>query len=71
MRTSDCTIELIEALVAARAAFTPVLRDAIGQVGSDRQYKYADLESVIEATMPALTAHGLAILQAVDAETAR
>jgi hypothetical protein len=69
MRTSDSTVKLVEALVAARAAFTPVLRDAIGQVGSDRQYKYADLGSVLEATMPALTANGLAVLQAVDAET--
>lgn len=69
MRTSDSTNKLIEALVAARPAFTPVRKDAVGQVGSDRQYRYADLAGLLEATMPALTAHGLAVLQAIDAET--
>ena len=69
MRTSDSTVKLIEALVAARAAFTPIRRDAVAQVGADRTYRYADLASVLEATQPALTAQGLVVLQAVDAET--
>ncbi len=70
MRTSDSTVELVKALVAARPAFKPVIRDAIGQVGSDRTYRYADLAGLLEAVQPALTAHGLVVLQAVDAETA-
>ena len=69
MRTSDSTVKLIAALVTARAAFTPIRRDAVAQVGADRTYKYADLASVLEATQPALTAQGLVVLQAVDAET--
>ena len=70
MRTSDSTNELVKALVAARSAFTPLRKDAVGQVGSDRQYRYADLAGLLEATMPALTQHGLTVLQAIDAETA-
>ena len=70
MRTSDSTKELMTALVAARAAFTPLRKDAVGQVGSDRQYRYADLAGLLEATLPALTAHGVTVLQAIDAETA-
>lgn len=69
MRTSESTTALIAALVKARPAFKPVLREAVGQVGQNREYRYADLSALLEATVPALTAQGLAVLQAVDAET--
>ena len=67
MRTSDSIVELVKALVAARKAFTPVLRDSTAQVGANRSYTYADLAAVLEATMPALLAHGLVVVQAIDA----
>ena len=70
MRTSESTVKLIDALVKARAAFKPVIREAVGQVGQNREYKYADLAGILEATMPALLAHELVVLQGVDAESA-
>ena len=70
MRTSDSINELIKAMVAARSAFTPIRKEAVGQIGSDRTYRYADLSGLLEATMPALSANGLTVMQAVDAETA-
>lgn len=69
MRTSEQTTTLIAALVTARAAFQPVMKDALGQVGKDRPYKYADLSSILDAVMPALLANNLVILQSTDAET--
>lgn len=66
MRTSESITELVKALVAARKAFTPVLRDSTAQVGANRSYTYADLAAVLEATMPALLAHGLVVVQAID-----
>jgi hypothetical protein len=70
MRTSGETTKLIAALLAARLAFGPVIRAALGQVGQNRSYKYADLAGILDAIMPALLAHDLVIFQAVDAETA-
>lgn len=69
MRTSDAINELIMALVAARKKFAPVVRNAKGQVGQNREYKYADLEGLIGATMPALLEQGIVVMQAVDAES--
>lgn len=69
MKTSESTVKLIAAVVAARAAFSPVIRGTVGQVGQNREYKYADLAGILDATMPALLAQGLVVLQAVDAET--
>jgi hypothetical protein len=69
MRTSEQTTTLIAALVVARQAFTPIMKEATGQVGKDRPYKYADLNAILEATVPALLVNGIAILQAIDAES--
>jgi hypothetical protein len=66
MRTSESIVELVKALVTARKAFTPVLRDSTAQVGANRTYTYADLAAVLEATMPALLAQSLVIIQAID-----
>ena len=46
-------------LVAAHGAFKPVVRVTRGQVGQNREYKYADLATLIEATFPALLANGI------------
>ena len=50
------------ALAAAREEFLPVIRNEEADVGKFR-YKYADLAQVLEATVPALTAHGLVPVQ--------
>lgn len=68
MFTSDALDAVVPALVKARADFKPVLREATGQV-AQRTIKYADLAGVIEATLPACTKQGLALVQTVDAET--
>jgi hypothetical protein len=70
MRTSESTVKLVAALVLARRAFAPVIREAVGQVGQNRAYKYADLAGILDAVMPALLAQDLVILQAIDAESA-
>lgn len=70
MRTSgSLDSELIDDLIKARAQFKAIARTKTGQVGQNRTYQYADLETVLDAVMPALSAHGLALLQTVDAET--
>lgn len=69
MRTSEQINDLVAALVQAHAAFKPVVRNAKGQVGQNREYKYANLEGLIDATFPALLSHGIVPSQAVDAET--
>lgn len=70
MRTSDSTEKLVEALVAARAKYEPVIKAQVGQVAQNREYRYADLSTLVDAVTPALLANGLIVLQAVDAESA-
>jgi len=69
MRTSESTQNLIGSLLAARRLFAPVVKGAVGQVGQNREYKYADLGALLDATLPALLDQGIVVLQAVDAET--
>lgn len=69
MRTSDQTTTLLAALVLARKDFKPFTKDAIGVVGKDHPYRYADLSGILEAIIPACLANGLIILQSIDAET--
>ncbi len=70
MRTSEQINELVSAYAKARAQFKPTVRNAKGQVGQNREYRYLDLEGLIDATFPALLEQGIVIVQAVDAETA-
>lgn len=69
MRTSEQTTTLIAALVTARGAFAPIMKNATGHVGKDTPTKYADLAAVLEATIPPLLVNGIMVLQAVDAES--
>lgn len=69
MRTSESIADLTKALIVARRAFAPVRKDTKGQVGQNREYFYAALPGILDATLPALLEHGLVVLQAVDAET--
>jgi hypothetical protein len=63
MQRSEQINELIAALVKARAKFKPVLKDTDNPFYKS---KYADLSSIIDATMPALNENGLVIIQCVD-----
>lgn len=57
---------LVDALVAAKVAFAPVLKTRSAKIKSgkgDFGYKYASLEDVIEAVEGALTTNGIAQLQ--------
>src|SRR5208282_4615446 len=70
---SDQTGDLIGALALAQGAFGPVLKVRNVEVhkkqseggGKLYDYKYADLGDFIDATRPALSQNGLAIIQRV------
>lgn len=55
---SDDIAELVTAMVKAQAEMKTAGRSASGY-----NFKYADLQECIEASRPALTKHGLAVLQ--------
>lgn len=67
MNTSEQVDQIIPALLEARKVFKPVVRTAEGQVGTSRKYKYADLETLIDATFEPLMANGIVPVQAVNA----
>lgn len=57
---------LFEALAQAQAEFQPIIKNKTAKVISDKgsyTFDYADLGTVIDATRPSLTAHGLAFIQ--------
>src|SRR3954452_7790691 len=57
---------LVDALVAAKIAFAPVVKTRTAKIKSAKGeygYRYANLEDVIEAVEGALTANGIAQLQ--------
>jgi hypothetical protein len=58
MERSETIGELVTALAKAQAEFTPALKDSNNPYYNS---KYADLATVIAATRPALTKHGIAV----------
>lgn len=64
MRTSEQTIEVIAALVRARATFQPLKKSETARISDSRSYRYADLASLLDAVTPALLAQGLILTQA-------
>lgn len=57
--------KLAEALAKAQSQFTFALKASTADMGvKGGRRKYADLQSVIDAIKPQLTAHGLAVVQA-------
>ena len=63
--------ELAAALAKAQSQFKSVGKDKSAKIQSQKgafSYAYADLATVIEATRPALTANGLAVMQPVRRE---
>lgn len=67
MKHSDQINEITKALAKARLQFGTVRKDRTGQVGQAK-YKYATLESVLDATGDALGSNGVALLQSVTWE---
>ena len=67
MRRSESIAKIAPALVAAQAAFPPIVKD--GKNPAFRS-KYATLDGIMAAIRPALAAHGLAVVQgAIHPET--
>ncbi len=58
--------ELAAALVVAQAAFPNIDMDGTGQVGQNRNYKYATLAHIIKTVTPVLTANGIAVVQTCE-----
>lgn len=57
---------LAAALVKAQATFPPIDPDGIGQVGQNRNYKYATLAHIFEVVRPVLAANGLSVTQTCE-----
>lgn len=53
---------LAAALAAFQGALPKVAKNATGQVGQNRNYKYADLADVTDAAFPKLAEHGLSFI---------
>lgn len=64
---SDTAGPIFKALAAARAKFAPIAKSAINP---HFKSKYATLEDYISATVPALSANGLAVIQRVEVDAA-
>ena len=58
--------ELIGALAKAQAEFKPIVKDSVNPFFKN---KYADLATIIAATQPALSKHGLTVMQLPKAES--
>lgn len=63
MTTSEQTADLLAAFAKARAKFKPIKKTKSAKAGS-YSYDYADLSEILDATVPALSEHGLVISQA-------
>lgn len=75
MKHSDDIGELTQALVAFQAEVKDPVKTRTADIHSERTgktftYKYVDLADVLEATRPALKAHGLAIAQELITDNA-
>jgi hypothetical protein len=66
MKTFDPCLEVLSALLAARLAFPPITRTCEAwSPKSKKTYLYADLNAIIDATVPVLGAHGLLMVQSL------
>src|SRR3990167_2876757 len=58
---------LIEALIAAQSEFPGIPKEAMGQARGGK-YPYATLPAVLEAVVPSLNRHGIALIQRTAVE---
>lgn len=66
MNTSETFGQIAGALAAAQAEMQNPVKDRVARVKSDKAdytYNYADLSSVLDAVRPALSKHGIALVQ--------
>lgn len=68
---SDQVGELMEALAKAQGEFTAAIKEITSNAFVGRIYKYADLAANISAVRPALSKHGIALLQFTDSDLER
>lgn len=72
MNRSPLLMHLAPALIAARAAFTPIKRSKTARITTERrgtyEYSYAPLDEIQAATDPAMRENGLAVFQNVGGE---
>jgi hypothetical protein len=75
LKHSESISELVKALAAARREFSPVKKEQINPFYAKKDAtgkiiggKYADLSALIEATEPALSKHGLVVIQSPHME---
>ena len=54
---------LAAALAAAQAAMPAIVKDRVAKIGPGREYRYADLATILAIVRPVLGAHGLALTQ--------
>ena len=54
---------LAAALAAAQAAMPAIVKDRVAKIGPGREYRYADLATILTTVRPVLGAHGLALTQ--------
>jgi len=58
--------DLAAALAKAQLTIKSALKDTKGQIGQNRNYKYADLTSVWDACRSSLSENGIAVIQKTD-----
>lgn len=61
--TDDAVSKLFTEFAAAQGEFGPAVADSVGRVNEQRSFKYADLASIIAASRPALSKHGISLTQ--------
>jgi hypothetical protein len=54
---------LAAALAAAQSVMPTVVKDRVAKIGPGREYRYADLATILATVRPVLGAHGLALTQ--------
>lgn len=65
MKTSESQKSLVAAMLKARQSFKVIVKDKEGQAGN-RKFKYAPLDAVLDAVMPALYANDLLLTQGTE-----
>lgn len=61
--TEEQVTALYAAFAEARAEFAPIVKNRVSGKGTTKEFKYADLETILDSCVPALSKHGLAVLQ--------
>lgn len=60
--------KITAAIAKAQSSTKPIKKGKSADAGTRGKYEYADLASVLEATMPAFGAHGIAVIQGVSSQ---